>query len=563
MKQTLALLRGEFPSFLAAINRGMYAFWLGSGISREKLDAVPVFVLTVLKHLQSRGDPSDLNDPCWDPFKEALALAALSKAEKEEIDFSRDIDLWSVRDAIISRVSSRYSDLLDIHIEGEPPDYLLWDVLKVPQSYGAGVADPDLEHYCLAVLMMEGVAPEIVTANWDGLIEMAVEELAPGNESVVSVYVRAADFRQPRGRSRLLKFHGCAVRAIRDPTEYRGLLVGRRTQITDWPHDPEHAAMRQEMTTLGTSHPTLMIGLSAQDSNIQDLFSAAKNVLDWNWPIDPSAFVFAEEELGTYQKNILRVGYGASFHGSETFIAQASHVRAFAKPLLSALMIDTWSMKLEKLALLTRTGVDSSSASKVSAGIATLSSAAASSVDTNMVASTRRLISDIGRAIALTRSGTNPSVPGSYMPIGAVPVHQMGDDPSLAESGFPEVAMALSIIGNNLAEGSMSLASTYEAQNALRPVLTTESGGISSRVFFAANSRAAVELALNGFVDEGDPSAVVVHSVAPPHRVQRAPSSSLGRTGQRRARHIDMSELLLACSSYDELQQGFREEFAL
>lgn len=41
-----------------------------------------------------------------------------------------------------------------------------------------------------------------------------------------------------------------------------------------------------------------MIGLSAQDSDIKDLFSKAKNQMAWPWPSDPPAQMFADDALG-------------------------------------------------------------------------------------------------------------------------------------------------------------------------------------------------------------------------------------------------------------------------
>lgn len=560
VSQTLELLRTQFTSVAEAVENGLYAFWLGSGISREKLDAVPVFVMTVLTFLQSRIDSHDLDGPSSIQFIEALELAELSELEKKQIDLSLPLSEWTICDPIVDRISRRYSELLDIEVPGEQPDFLLWDVLDVRGQYGNGTSDPDLEHFCLAVLIMEGVAPEIVTANWDGLIEKAVEELAPRAPSLLSVYVRSLDFRAPRGRSRLLKFHGCAVRAIDDPAVYRRMLVGRRTQITDWPRDDDHAVMRHEMTSIGVSRPTLMIGLSAQDNNIQDLFAAAKEVLPWTWPTEPSAFVFAEDALGLDQKNILRVGYRSDYQGNEEAIARASHIRAYGKPLLTALMLRVWTRKLEVLAEMARP----SDIEIISVGIEAVARAAALSVDGDPALNARRLISDMGRAMALVRSGRPPLEEGSYAPIGVTPVHQMADDPAIPSSGLPEAALALSVVGNGLIDGTFVLQRSAAPTAESRPVLAIESdSGAVSRVFFAASPTAAVELALAGLVDDSDPTTILIHSSTPPTTLQRAPSDAPGRTGRREVRHIDMADLASSSGSYDELRQNFRKGFGI
>jgi hypothetical protein len=81
------------------------------------------------------------------------------------------------REELLNKLTPVSSDLLDIEIEGQRSDYLLWDGVDVPDSFGRTQADADCKHLCIAILILEGVVPEIASANWDGLIESAVKRL--------------------------------------------------------------------------------------------------------------------------------------------------------------------------------------------------------------------------------------------------------------------------------------------------------------------------------------------------------------------------------------------------
>ena len=102
----------------------------------------------------------------------------------------------------------------------------------MPGTYANPSTTPDAEHLCIALLVAEGVASDIASANWDGLLEKAVSEL--GNGAALTVIVRPEDTRGAQARSRLYKFHGCAVRARDDAPNYRNKLVARHQQINRW-----------------------------------------------------------------------------------------------------------------------------------------------------------------------------------------------------------------------------------------------------------------------------------------------------------------------------------------
>ena len=194
-----------------------------------------------------------------------MELAHLSPDDRARVDFTVHVPGWPVIDTVLTNLTREYSRLLDIRVAGHnEPDFLLWEVVDVPTTFSAAHTTPDCEHLCLAILLLEGVLPDLPTANWDGLIEAAVDELTDAAGTALRICVTPEDLRQPPLLTRLLKFHGCAIRAAADPATFRPLLIARYSQITDWPHNHDYELMRRQLVGLSVTKPTLMVGLSAQ-----------------------------------------------------------------------------------------------------------------------------------------------------------------------------------------------------------------------------------------------------------------------------------------------------------
>ena len=305
VSSTLALYLGPHKGVADGVSAGEYALWLGSGISRGRVDDVGEIVLKVVEYLRSRSNPTQETCPFNKALDRILDLAQLSNEEHATIDKGQPVMTWGCVTRLKNSLSPLYARVLDERVDGEVGDYLLWSAVDVPKTFGEP-DNPDAEHLCVALLALEGVVPDIVTTNWDGLIEAALRELTGGNlESVVRVCVRNEDLRGAGLRSRLLKVHGCAVLAGQDETVYRGLLVGRQSDIIKWSTASKNAPIRDQLVGLATTKPTLMVGLSTQDFNLQDVFSKAHELMSWRWPHKPHAYVFAEDSLGADQKHLL------------------------------------------------------------------------------------------------------------------------------------------------------------------------------------------------------------------------------------------------------------------
>jgi hypothetical protein len=559
--ETLALLDGPHAAVAHEVANGRYVFWLGSGISRGRVDGLDGVVRRVLEFLQEKAAREGAQSPHRRALEEVLELAELRQPERDRIDLSQPVASWPDTDVLISSLVPKYAELLDTRVEGKSRDYLLWDAVDVRATYGRST-DPGCEHLAIAVLVLEGVLTEAPTANWDGLIESALKELADP-AACVQVVVLEQDVRSRPGILRLIKFHGCAVRAAGDPDAYRDALVGSASQISHWPNANETAAIRGELVSLATAKPTLTIGLSLQDQNIKAVFSLARARMRWRWPSDTPAHVFAGDRLGRDQIEILKFVYRGDYEGNEAEIDGSALIRAFGAQLLTALVLHVAAAKL-------RAYLDTCDAPRIGAidraalaeGIRALRDRAAVQADGDRLAFIRALIETQTRVLTLFRSGTEPNPAAPYRPLGNQPVSRISVEPGLETSGMREFAAALGLIGceADASAWNIDFAATGPGH---RGVLRVVTAGGESAVFFAANGRAGVELENSGVAPMDSDDVIIIHSMGPVVRQRRSPHARLGRTGRGNARQVDMAKLLRDANDLPNLVQLFRQEAAL
>jgi SIR2-like domain len=562
--QTIDLLDSDFAKLAEGVAESRYAFWLGSGISRERVDDLKPIIARVIAYLRDRIDPSAANCRFRVALDDALIHAKLSAAEKAQIDYAKPITEWPVLDTVIARLTSAYARLLDVRLEGEAADYLLWEAVDVTTTFAAAGATPDCEHLCIAILAIEGVLPDVASANWDGLIEAAVDELTDGSGTTLRVCVRADDLREPPLRTRLLKFHGCAIRAGRDPVVYRPLLIARQSQITEWRYNPDYTMMRLQLVNLAATKPTLMIGLSAQDSNIQDVFAEAKALMTWNWPCSPPAHVFAEETLGQDQRNLLRCVYRDAYTAHGSAIEASALLHAFAKPLLIALVLHVLCAKLQAfIPTVKAPSLTAADYAKLKGGIVALRNRLASAADPVRLVFIREFIHRTARGLTLFQEGIMPPAGSrAYRALGGLAVHLIHGDPTLTTSGVREMAAALALLGLGDANGVWAAAPGDPAQRNDGTLRIVSLAG-TARLFFVANSGAGIRLEIDAIVRPDDGDAIIVHSTAPVPRMTRTPRAAPGRIGRVGLRNIDMAALLREATDVSDLRRRFREEAAL
>jgi hypothetical protein len=555
VRETLDLLETDFVAFADGLANGRYALWLGSGISRDRVPNLRSLARRVLEFLHARM----LGAADGQPYRLALDKAlrfGLRAREVKLIDLDLPVGTWPGLDDLLDGLVARYSDLLGIHVDGERPDFLLWDAIDVRATYGPGNA-PDCEHLCVAMLALEGAVADAVSANWDGLIEEAFAELGVDARDFVRSIVLPEELRDAARPLTLIKFHGCAVRASEDPSRYRDALVATRTQIDKWIAGDHARPIRDGLIHLAMTKPTLVVGLSAQDQDIQQLFANSANSMSWSWPSDPPAHVIADGAVGDDRLNILRVVYG-ELRAAE--IEAEVLVPAYAKAFLTALVLAVLARKLRAyLAEADVPQLDADEREQLSQGLSVLASNLADAAEPDRLGFVQRVAAGQGRSLALFRDPTASISPGpaAFQPLSALSPERVKTDPGLAVSGLPDLAAAIALLGRGAEAGSWTLETTADV-----PVKVRSTNG-ESDVFFAANGRAATGLVAEGFVDPASADVVVIHSTEPIAPAARAPRRRYGRSGRPRMREVDMRELLKTSADLTLLEDGFRQAAGL
>lgn len=559
VRATLAMLDGAKREIADGVANDQYVFWLGSGISRERmpdLRDVAKRVLGTLQGLIAAGDPD-----CR--FRKALNavvnLAQPSPGEWGHIDLDQDPTTWPDYDVLAARLVNNYARMLNVIVDGEQADYLLWNVLNAANVYADPAIEPDTEHLCLAALAIEGVASEMPTANWDNLIERAVQRLA-GAQPVLRVVVAPNDVRRNRLRANLYKFHGCAKSALDDEGQFRGLLVARSSQINGWA--AQNPVMAPFLINFVVTRPTLMLGLSAQDSNIQGLFAAAQATMAWPWPSHPPSYAFSENALGADQEGLLQNVYHQDFSpANRPHMEAEALVQAYAKPLLLSLYLYVVTAKLKALVSIGTPGLTQIDRDKLNDGLNQARNLVADSI-TPSAAIVAELFAQFGRAVTMLRNGSLPDpVNGTYSPITTEPLHRMPADMALAGSGVCQFAVGSGLIGLGLARGLWTAAKADLADDLSGAVVLNGRSG-PAKIYFAASAQAAIRLGTNGLIADND-DAVIIHSHENPPPLPRYPRRAPGRTGLANIREVSIESLIAGGTEVEDLLARFRNQVAL
>ncbi len=468
---------------------------------------------------------------------------------------------WPDADAIVGRLIGNYARLLDITVDGEAEDYVLWGGVDIVATFANPAVEPDVEHFCIGILILEGVSSDIASANWDGLIEKAVDVLTKGQPAIV-VCVRPEDLREPQLKARLFKFHGCAVKARVDEAAFRPYLIGRQSQIYGWVARQENAAMVNRLIDLIAAKPTLMMGLSAQDANIQAIFAEAEARMAWPWPGDRPSYVFSENAIGVDQRGLLRNVYRAAYTpATRQQIMDNAVIRAYAKPLLVALVLHVLCSKLRKLIELAPGALGAADRRRLQEGVIAVRNLLGVAAGPDRLAFVQSLVEQSSRAITMFRDGSASDAPRAYNPITPTPIQQMAADVNIPASGLREVAVAAGILGVGVSEGAWTLDAVDPSDRGGGMIRVNSAAG-SAKVFFAANTHAALRLQHNGHLVDGD-GAILIHSLETPPALPRSPRGAPGRTGRIGLREVSIAELMSGAASSAELIQRFREEVTI
>jgi hypothetical protein len=533
---------------------------LGSGISRERVAALDGVLYKLIEFLRVRVT-GVVTCPYRTALDNVLTLAEPSQPEKEGIDYAQDSSTWPNIKIFLKRLSGKYSDVLNVSVVGSPTaDYLLWEGVDFANTFAN--QEPDTEHLCIGMLAMEGVVSELVSANWDGLLEAAIKQLTQSND-FYRVCVTGVDFRGPATSAKLLKFHGCAIRAISNEPMYRPLLIARSSQIGAWAANASFAAIRTQMTSIASERRTLMIGMSAQDHNIRGLFSDARNLAIWPWNDAAPAHTFAENALGNGQVDILQIAYGDEYHANQGDICARACLPAYGKSLLLALVLNVLA---KKSCAMIRTGsspnLSANDFLELDKGILRIRDLAANAVGTDTVTFVRELVKHTSRTKSVLLNGVfqPASTAISYKPLSAR--HDIENDENLPVTGQREAICSLALLGLGEQIGDWTL-SLGELLNNQTGAIKVKTNAGEARFIFVANMNADLKLFNDGGYKEDDGDVVVIHSSAIMPKQQRGPSKRMGRKGVASALHVDAAAILENATSIADLRQRFRQEIGL
>src|SRR5690606_10167393 len=82
-------------------------------------------------------------------LEESLGLAEIDPT-KVQAQYPQPLAGWPEHDAIIKRLWTKYSRVLDIRVPGTDPDFVLWDAIDIRKAFDNPAA-PAAEHLCIAV----------------------------------------------------------------------------------------------------------------------------------------------------------------------------------------------------------------------------------------------------------------------------------------------------------------------------------------------------------------------------------------------------------------------------
>ena len=561
--ETLALLDGDFAEFAVGIAHDQYAIWLGAGVSLGKLPGLEAIAGDVVEHLRSRADPTNPGCKFRRSLDRILGLIALSSDDWKKIDYAKPAPDWEIFERISKNLTGAYSRMLDQHPQGELPDYLVWDAVKVVERYGDPSITPGAEHFGLAALIAEGVASDIVSANWDSLVERAIAIIAGSPVGLLQIRILPEDVKDNSARARAYKFHGCAVLAGANPGLYRDRIVGRASQIHGWADKAENKVIAGKLLDLAISKSTLMLGLSAQDTNIQNIFVVAQESLPASFPTHPPAIVLSENSVGADQLSLLQNFYKADYVGKSEEIEKSALLRAYSRSLLPALWLHVVCSKLEAFLEGAASGLALADKARLRSAMRALRNGVAESAlpdqhERFMVTA----MSLVGRAMGFFRDGRRISAgAGLYSPLSMSSIPKSLYEPGFSSSGLQELALGIALVALGTSEGFWECGVsglTDPGAGALRLAGAVR----SAEVFFAANNQSASRLIAGGYAAE-DSDTIILHSHQAPVGAARRPTAPPGRTLRKRRREISLSELSGASTSLDAILKRIRAEVAV
>lgn len=324
-----------------------HLLWIGSGISRDRFPALPALLEQLFATLHAAQDPANPDCPYFKTAEEIVR----DFSNVSVLDLRQPPAAWPTppKKALFDELSRRYAEVLGKRVNtiGGPLD-IPFDILHLDETYSAAAIVPDVEHRFLALLVAEGAVTQIVTTNWDPLTERAHRALNVG--PTLWVIACTAELDGAGGTTIVFKVHGCAERTRAEPEKYKRHMVATHYQITRWSIEPFFEPFVDRLRTLLRERPSLFVGISGQDFNLQSQYVAV-SCIGPAVPFPPSRVTFSGT-VGVPQRQILEAVYGENYGPNSQAIDTAAELPLYGKPLLGALYV---LLVLEKLRVILET----------------------------------------------------------------------------------------------------------------------------------------------------------------------------------------------------------------
>jgi hypothetical protein len=127
--ETLHMLDNDFGAMAAAFEKGEFALWVGSGISR-RAPSLGNLVTRAIEFLRAKTADAATSAKFRPALTKALKLPGIEIANVEPYlgePFTQWPNYVQIRDALWNK----YSDLLDVRLPGEPNSQTVWNTLAV------------------------------------------------------------------------------------------------------------------------------------------------------------------------------------------------------------------------------------------------------------------------------------------------------------------------------------------------------------------------------------------------------------------------------------------------
>lgn len=282
----------------------------------------------------------------------------------------------------------------------------------------------------------------------------------------------------------------------------------------------------------------------------------------WPWPGNRPSFVFSGEQVGADQEGLLKNVYPQTYTAAaRDQINEQSLVKAYANPLLLALVLSVIADKMQVMVGTVQGALDPAARTALQQGVVALRDYLATLDTGDRLQFLRKFVDHTSRTMTMFRDGAAGVAPRRYNPLTSLPLHQIAADQTLPSSGFPEIAVFAGLLGLGLRNGTWTLAESDPGDPA-SGVVKVATASASTKLVLAANGRSAIRLQQNGHIDDNE-DAVLVYSAEKPPPMPRSPRSAPGRTGVLGLREVSIYDLLQHATSAADLMQQFRSEAAI